>query len=408
MNILFIHEVDWLNKVVFDIHTLAESLSLRSHKVYAIDYEDTWRRDGAFDLGTLKTREFDSVSRAFVGSSVFLRRPGFIRISGLSRVSAAFTHNLEIKRTLKQKDIDAIILYSVATNGLQTVSIAKRLNIPVIFRSIDILNQLAKYPYLRPITKILERIVYPRVDMILTLTPSLSRYVVELGATERKVKLLPMPVDTNIFYPYQTSDDIRHKWGINKEEMVILYIGTLFDFSGLDLVIRQFPEINRQVPSTKLLIVGDGPQHRTLEEIISKTGQTDKVIITGFQPYETMPQYINTASICLNPFLITGATKDIFPGKIVQYLACAKAVIATPLPGLIAVAAGEDQGLVYYNTMEEMTEQVITLLKKPEQRERLERNGLEYIRKVHSCNSIAEQLESRLQEAINEKCMMTS
>ena len=116
MNILFIHEVDWINKVVFDIHSLAEALSLSGHQVYAIDYEDTWRKKGLFDFGSLKTA-VSQVSRAFPGSSVCLRRPGFIKIPGLSRISAGLTHYTEISRTIREKDIDAIVLYSVACSS---------------------------------------------------------------------------------------------------------------------------------------------------------------------------------------------------------------------------------------------------------------------------------------------------
>ena len=129
MNILFVHEVDWLAKVVFDIHSLAEGLSLLGHRVYAIDYENTWSRNGFPGLGSLKTREFDGISRAFNGASVCLRRPGFIEIPGLSRVSAAFTHYLEIRKTIREKSIDAIVLYSVPTNGLQTIRLARKFNI---------------------------------------------------------------------------------------------------------------------------------------------------------------------------------------------------------------------------------------------------------------------------------------
>ncbi|MDZ4230535.1 MAG: glycosyltransferase, partial [Dehalococcoidales bacterium] len=303
MNILFVHEVDWLTKVVFDIHTLAESLSLLGHQVYAIDYENAWRRNRPFDLGTLKTREFNGVSRAFADAPVSLRRPGLIKLSGLSRVSAAFTHYLEIKRTIRQKKIDAIVLYSVATNGWQVLDIARKLSVPVIFRSIDILNQLVPYPYLRPATRLLERMVYTRADMILTLTPSLSRYVARLGAQGQRIKLLPMPVDTRIFYPYPTPAELRRRWNIAKEDKVILYIGTLFHFSGLDLVIRHFPEVVRQVPEARFLIVGDGPQRQKLEGIIGELGLEDRVVITGFEPYSTMPDYINLSTICLNPFL---------------------------------------------------------------------------------------------------------
>ena len=400
MNILFIHEVDWLNKVVFDIHTLAESLSLRGHRVYAIDYENTWRRKGFADLGTFKTQEIEGVSRAFTGSSVSLIRPGFIKVSGLSRLSAAFTHYREIKRTIREKKIDAIVLYGAATNGLQTIYIAHQLHIPVVFRSIDILNQLVAYPFLRPFTKILEKLVYARADMILTLTPSLSKYVAEFGAKEDRIKLLPMPVDTAIFYPFPAPTELRRKWGIKEMDSVILYMGTLFDFSGLDLIIHHLPEIIVQVPSTRLLIIGDGPQRQKLESIIAEMGLGNKVIITGFQPYETMPQYINMATVCLNPFQITGATREIFPGKIVQYLACAKAVVATPLPGLMAVTPGEEQGLAFASTPEAIAAKLVSLLKDRGYRQRLEQHGLEYVRRVHSCESIAAQLEVSLKEAV--------
>ena len=68
MNVLFVHEVDWLSKVVFDIHSLAEALSLRGHHVFAVDYENTWQRKGPFDFGSLRTKRVPGVSRALPGS----------------------------------------------------------------------------------------------------------------------------------------------------------------------------------------------------------------------------------------------------------------------------------------------------------------------------------------------------
>lgn len=403
MNILFVHEVDWLNKVVFDIHSLAEALSLLGHKVFAIDYENEWSRDGFFDLGSLKTKKVDGISRAFSGASVCIRRPGFIKIPGLSRLSAASTHYLEIQKTIKEKGIDAIVLYSVATNGLQTIHLARKFNIPVVFRSIDIIHQLVPYPALRPITRFLENKVYPRVDMILTLTPKLSKYVTDMGAKKAKVKLLLMPVDTEMFRPSLDSAEVRQKWGLNERDQIIVFIGTLFEFSGLNVLIRQFPEVLREVPEAKLLIVGDGPQRPKLERIITELVLQRQVIITGFQPYQTMPQYINLATICINTFLVTDATRDIFPGKIVQYLACGKAVIATSLPGMIAVISGEDQGVVYANSAGDVVREVVSLLKSIERRQQLGYTGLNYVKQVHSYDKIARQLEARLEEVIKEK-----
>jgi glycosyltransferase involved in cell wall biosynthesis len=403
MNILFIHEVDWLNKVVFEIHNLAESLSLLKHQVYAIDYEDQWRRNGFFNFGSLKTKVVDGVARALPGASVSLRHPGFIKIPGLSRISAGFTHYLEIQRTIKEEKIDVIVLYSVPTNGLQTLSLARKFNIPVVFRSIDILYRIVRYRVLRSPTRYLERRVYSSVDSIMAITPHHAHYVMSLGAPESRVRLLPLPIDTSIFHPSVDHSEVRQKWGIGERQPVVLFIGTLFEFSGLDGFIPVFHRVLESVPEAKLLIVGDGPQRPKLERIISELGLTAKVTITGFQPYQTMPQYINLATVCINPFLNTEATKDIFPGKIIQYIACGKPAVATPLLGIKTLVPDESGGIIYTNSAEDMAKEVTDLLKSSERGKRLGQAGLDYVRRVHDQQKIAHQLEEELTRVVTRR-----
>ena len=403
MNILFVHEVDWLNKVVFEIHNLSEALSLLGHQVYAVDYENKWTRKGFFDLGSLKTKEFDGVSRALPAASVCLRHPGFIKIPGLSRLSVSFTQYLEIQRTIREKNIDVIMLYSVPTSGLQTIHIAKRFGIPVVFRSIDILHQLVPYSALRPAVRFLERQIYSKVDAISAVTPNHSRYVISMGAAESKVRLLLLPIDTSIFHPSIDCSEIRQKWGLSAKDQVIVFIGTLFEFSGLDGFIRQFPRVTEEIPEAKLLIVGDGPQRLKLERIITELGLERQVIITGFQPYQTMPQYISLATVCINPFLNTDATKDIFPGKIVQYIACGKATVATPLLGITTLLPDESRGVIYADTAGDIASKVVDLLKSAERRQQLGQAGVNYVKQVHDQQKIANQLEAELMEIIKKK-----
>lgn len=405
MNILFVHEVDWLNKVVFEIHNLAEALSLLGHKVYAIDYEANWQRNGFCQLGSLKTTEIDGVSRALAGATISLRRPGFIKIPGLSRLSAGFTHYQEIQRTITEKRIDIILLYSVPTNGLQTIYLARKFGIPVVFRSIDILHRMVQHPALRRPTKFLERRVYTTVDAILAITPNHARYVISLGAAESKVKVLPLPIDTNLFHPLVDCSTVRQKWGFRDQDQVVVFIGTLFEFSGLDDFIRQFPQVIKAVPAVRLLIVGDGPQRPKLERIISELGLAKQVIITGFQPYPTMPQYINLATVSINPFLNAEVTKDIFPGKIIQYLACGKATVATPLLGIKSLIPDKSGGIIYADNAEDMAREVGGLLKSAEQREQLGQAGLNYVKQVHDQRRIAQQLEAELTEIIKKKTL---
>jgi glycosyltransferase involved in cell wall biosynthesis len=385
------------------MHNLAEALSLMGHQVYAIDYTNRWTKNNAFDLGSLKTTELTNVSRATTGASICLKHPGFIKIPGLSRFSAAFTHYFEIQKTIKENKIDVIVLYSVATNGLQTVYLAKKFGIPVVFRAIDILHQLVPYCILRASTKFFEKKVYSKVDIILTITPKLSNYVITMSAEPSKVTLLPLPVDTELFHPSPSSTEIRHKWGLDSDDQLIVFIGTLHDFSGLIEVIRQLSTIIKECPKVKLLIVGDGPYRSAIESTISGLALQKQVAITGIQPYNTMPDYINLASICINPFLLTDATRDIFPSKIVQYLACGKVVVSTPLPGVKALISGEQQGIVYTDNGPPMAQEIVSLLKSTERRDRLGLAGLAHVLQVNSHKSIASKLESYLEQVINSK-----
>jgi glycosyltransferase involved in cell wall biosynthesis len=398
VNILFVHEIDWLRKVVFEIHTLSELLSLRGHSVYAIDYESMWERNTTFDFGTLKTKEVEGIARAYRDASVSLIRPGFVKIPGISRLSAACTHRRVIRRIIREKAIDVVILYSVPTNGLQTLSAARKYGVPVIFRSIDILHELVPFSLLAPVTRFVEKKVYTGADMVLTISPRLSGYVSDAGTPKERIRLLNLGVDTDMFRPAEDEPALRQQWGLG-DGPVIVFIGTLFEFSGLDNYIRQFPDILHKVPSARLLIVGDGPQRTYLEKIINELGLEKSIVITGFQPYEDMPRYINLAAVCINTFLMTDTTRDIFPTKIVQYLACGKPVLATPLPGIKASVEGEGQGIVY-SELDDMGRETVSLLESEERRRKTGQAALKYAVQAHGYDSIVQQLEEILAQVV--------
>ena len=405
MNLLFVHEADLLNKVVFEIHNLAEILS-SNHNVFAIDYEEKWKRKSIFDLGTLRTREFEPVNRAYNSKGFILRRPGIIKLPLLSRLSAFFTHYFEIRKIIRDEKIDAIILYSAPTNGMQTLYLAKKYNIPVIFRSIDILNQLAPNRFFRAPTRIFENRVYKNVDRISAITPMLSDYVIKMGASEEKVEVLFTGVDSRQFNPKIDTAELMQELHLNNDCKVIVFIGTLFEFCGMDQYIEQFPEVLKEFPETKLVVVGGGFLLEKLEKLVRDLKLEYNVILTGLQPYEMMPQYINLADICINPFQINDTTRDIMPGKILQYLACGKPVIATPLPGMKAVIPDENKGLIY-SEIDEFVMSTIELLRDEERIKTAGDKGFLYVKENHEWNEITKRLEETLIHAVNHREAIT-
>jgi len=400
MNILFVHEVDWLQSLVLDFHNLSELLALKGHNVSAVSYASHWRRLGKLDMGTLRTKQYTMAGRAYRNAEITYYLPGYIKIIGLSRTTAALSHYWAIDRILREKDIDVILLYSVPTNGLQTIHLARKYHIPVIFRSIDILHRLVTYSLLSSATKKLEKTIYANSERILAITPCHEKYVIEMGAEASRVRLLRLPIDTSIFHPAEEDLKLRVTWGLEKADPVILFVGKLYNFSGLDGFIHRFPEILAQIPEAKLLIVGDGPQRLQLERLIQTLNLNNSVRITGVQPYESMPAYMNMASVCINPFLVTEETKEIFPGKIIQYIACGRATVARPSLGITSLISDKTGGILYAGSDAEFAQAVINVLRYPELRRQLEHAGLAYVQREHAHQVIAQELESNLTEVV--------
>jgi len=387
VDILFVHEINYLRDPIFEFHVLPELLSLRGHNVYAIDYG---REQGS---GLVSGYQEMDIARVYHDAEVHLMRPPFLKTPVLGRLGYGFyIYGIYIK-VLREKKIDAIILYSAPTNGVQLILAAKKMGIPVVFRSIDVLHKLVAKPLALP-TKVAEKWVYRHVDKLLTITPALSRYVVKIGANPAKVGILPLGIDTRC-----PSDATKSKssglWDTTRGNYhTMVFAGTLPHFSGLDILINLMPGLVARIPDLRLLVVGDGPQRPELEELIRELGLEDRVKITGMVSHSEVPEWIAQGDIGVLPFPASGATRDIFPTKVLQYMACGKPVVANPLLGLVDYGLGEEQGVVYVRDGDwgEAIEKALG------DRTRLGKRARRYVEQEHGYDKIVNQLEKELNE----------
>src|SRR5439155_25228192 len=283
------------------------------------------------------------------------------------------------------------------TVGVQSFLAARHFDVPVVFRSIDILNQLVPSKALVPVTRIIERYLYNRVDTILTVTVHLKNHILSYGVPERRVTVLPSGVDTRMFSVGPRKDELLRKWGIGSADPVILFMGTIYKFCGLDRVIRDFPRVLSRHPRAKLLIVGCGENEEALKLMAGELGITDSIVFGGLHPYSSLPDIIRSSNICINPFELNSVTRDILPTKLFQYLACGKPVVATSLPGTIPFLAGEQHGMVYCS-LNDFVDRIADLLDSQAHREELGRKGVEVTRANYEWTRIAETMASRMAE----------
>ena len=386
---LVVHEVNYLEKIIYEFQILPEILSILGHDVTVIDYNDSWKTSPHRNGHGLKTRVHEGIHRAYPQASVTVRRPGMFHVPVLSRVSGAVTSGLEVHRFLRDHPVDAVILYGLPTVGIQSLVAARKYNVPVIFRSIDVLNRLVPWRGLAAFTRVMERWIYRNVNAIFPVTLHLQKHILSYGVSESRVRVLPSGVDTQMFSPGPRNTRLLQQWGIGPDDPVILFMGTIYKFSGLDRIIRGFRQVIARHPKARLLIVGCGEDEERLKELSAEAGLGGRIIFGGLHPYAALVDIIRSSDVCINPFELNGITRDILPTKLFQYLACGKPVVATELPGTLPFLSGEDHGMVYC-PLDSFTDRINALLDDPKRREELGRRGIEITRAKYEWSRIAE------------------
>lgn len=408
MDILFLSDDDLTKSVVYDIHVMAEGLSRLGHNICVVDC----KRDKPKWFGSVE----QNMARVYPDAKVRMFRYTMwtfpIFASGFCSFVFKFIYAYIkcyrlAKKVVKQENIDIIVSYSVVNSGITAIKLSRKKNIPVVFRNIDMLHRLNASALIRNIVAFFELIVYPRMDRILALTPRYADYLTIMGAESAKLEQLPFPVEIpKQDVPRASIDDriesVCKSWQTKKRQ-IIGFVGHFYTFSGLPDLIREFPRIVKECPNARLLLVGDGPIRGELESIVSQLQLQDYVLITGLQPFESLPHFIGMSAVCINIYPIKGDMKDLFAAKVIQYLACGKPTVSSALPGMTSMIAGEDCGVVYVDDAAEMASAIVSLLRDRGERMKLAKAGLEYVHRVHARDEVVRRLEAILANCIENR-----
>ncbi|MDB5111752.1 MAG: glycosyltransferase family 1 protein [Mucilaginibacter sp.] len=106
------------------------------------------------------------------------------------------------------------------------------------------------------------------------------------------------------------------------QKPIIGYVGAL---QSIRLDIELLAYIAVQKPGWSIVLVG--PEDEQFK--VSKLHQIKNVHFLGSKNPDTLPAYINSFDVCLNPQLINQVTIGNYPRKIDEYLAMGKPVVAT-------------------------------------------------------------------------------
>ena len=367
MKILFVHEVSWFSKVVYEIHDFPELLSLQGHEVHFLEFEENDSRTHWKSVTSAETR-------SHAGSKVDVISPPHLFSGILRRLAAVVIQPFLFFRLLKKIGPDVVVTYSIPTSGWQVVAICKRKGVPVIVRAIDISHKLRKTRF-EVIIKRAERFVYRNADHVCANNEALRKYCIGLGASPSRSSVIYPGIDLNRFTPAQPSIALQNELGIKPTDKVLLFMGTIFRFSGLVELLTELAPSLRNDSALKILILGDGEDFKRLQQLATTLGLLDQVIMPGRIEYDLLSEYLQLGDVALLPFKQELVTHGALPGKVLQYLACGLPAIAKPLDGLMSMIPSGN-GLIYENDLTQMANLAIDLANNQNRRQEISDLGI--------------------------------
>jgi glycosyltransferase involved in cell wall biosynthesis len=356
MKILILQEADWLARNPAQQHHLAERMSLKGHELRVIDHELSWRKGYRKGLYS-KRKEFGVVSKVYEGASIKLVRPGFIQLPVLDYFSVLFTHNREIKYQLREFRPDIIVGFGILNSYLASLS-AKKNRLPFVYYWIDVLHLLIPTRIFRSAGKLIETATLKRADLVLTINEQLNDLVVRMGAPVQRARVLSTGVNLQLFSPERDVAVSRGRYGFEKQDTILFFMGFLYKFSGLkEVALKLVQSANKRI---KLMVVGHGDAYEELRQLQEKD-TSKQIVLLGQRPYHEMPELIAAADICILPAHSSEKImQDIVPVKVYEYMAMQKPVISTRLPGVMR-EFGQENGVVYVDRPQDVVDKAMEL-----------------------------------------------
>ncbi len=217
-------------------------------------------------------------------------------------------------------------------------------------------------------------------DRVTAVSRSLKREVLSLGVEEERVSVLPMGVDTARFTPEAASPSLRRE--LNPDGPVVLFVGRLVEKKGARYAIEAMPEILREEPGARLVVVGDGPERETLVELTEQLEIGAHVSFAGAIPNHELPAHFASADVCVGPSVVeaNGDTES-FGVVFAEAMASGCPVVATDVGGITdLVVDGKTGFLVPQRNAEAISDRVARLLGDSRIRESMRGEGIARMR----------------------------
>ncbi|HWV13630.1 MAG TPA: TIGR04063 family PEP-CTERM/XrtA system glycosyltransferase, partial [Sphingobium sp.] len=193
---------------------------------------------------------------------------------------------------------DVIHAHSPVLNAMAAQRAAKRHDIPMIYEIRAFWEDAAvgngtgtegspRYW----LTRQLETHAVRAADAVAVICEGLRGDLVARGIDPAKITVSPNGVDMEQFgTPVPRDPALTARLGLEGAD-VVGFIGSFYDYEGLDDLIAAMPRLVRARPKLKLLLVGGGPREQALRDQATASPFADHIVFVGRVPHGEVEDY---------------------------------------------------------------------------------------------------------------------
>ena len=190
-------------------------------------------------------------------------------------------------------------------------------------------------------------------DAVTSVSQSLKDDTLRLFNIKKEIEVVPNFIDTKKYENLYS--DCERELIASKNEKIITHISNIRKVKRVDDVIEIFDRIQKELPA-KLVIVGDGPEKESLENLCKKKGIDEKVLCVG-NSHEV------DKILCFSDLFILPSEHESFGLVALEAMVCGVPVISSNAGGLPEVNIhGESGYLSNVGNVDEMAKNALKIL----------------------------------------------
>jgi glycosyltransferase involved in cell wall biosynthesis len=376
------------------IYYLAKWLSYLGQNVTVIDTESDEERDLNADLSFCRVTRIRHPSFA----RFHRRRTGYFthellrQFSMLSFAGKLIVCQMKILSTRKYDIIHTHYRYPFFAAWL--VKKILRIDTPLIYHCHNAWLMKERIPFLLRLFWFPEMIAVKTADKVVAVSNSLKHSLVNVyHVSAEKVVVIPNgvelpPLESSIRSP--TSD-------VN-----ILCVANVYELKNQKVLIEALPEVKKQFPSIKLLLVGeivDEKYHHWLRQRIKELNLSENVSFLGGVNHREISGILDKADVAVLPSKFEAGLSM----AALEYLASAKPTLLSRIPSF-TMTVNESVALFFDpNNASELSSILLDVLNNKTLRKELSSRGREFVASRYSWSVVGKKVEELYATLIQSK-----